>query len=284
MTGRALVDLDAVRTQKKRAWTDPLGYLTGRLPVTAAGTLTTKNGVGRFAARVGADLRRHGSRSRCCRSSSASTRRTAENPAGINMDEPFKLPAAIREIRIGQGTTRRLSSDPLQGSLQFLKGVGPRRAADLQRAGLSTVEDLLYRFPTRYEDRGHFQTIASLKPGVAASVAGEVLSCGIRPTRRPRFKIFEMLLRDQTGSLRAIWFNQPFLKDVFHPHQRVILFGKLELTSHGLQMQSPQYEILGDDDADAGATARATRAKTTRADRRPSTPAASSPSTRRPGS
>ena len=55
-----------------------------------------------------------------------------------------------------------------------------------------------------------------------------------------------MLVRDATGSLRAIWFNQPFLKDVFHPHQRVILFGKLELTSHGLQMQSPQYEILGE--------------------------------------
>jgi ATP-dependent DNA helicase RecG len=140
-----------------------------------------------------------------------------------------------------------LSNDPLQGSLQYLKGVGPRRAADLQRAGLSTVEDLLYRFPTRYEDRGHFQTIASLKPGESASVLAEVLSSGIRPTRRPRFKIFEMLLRDQTGSLRAVWFNQPFLKDVFHPHQRVILFGKLELTSHGLQMQGPTYEILGDE-------------------------------------
>jgi ATP-dependent DNA helicase RecG len=156
-----------------------------------------------------------------------------------------------------------LSSDPLQGSLQFLKGVGPRRAADLQRAGLLTVEDLLYRFPTRYEDRGHFQTIASLKPGVVASVSAEVLSCGVRPTRRPRFRIFEMLLRDATGSLRAVWFNQPFLKDVFHPHQRVILFGKLELTSHGLQMQSPQYEVLGDEpiepaDEDPGDAAVAT--------------------------
>ena len=134
--------------------------------------------------------------------------------------------------------------DPLQGPLQFLKGVGPRRAADLKRAGLVTIEDLLYRFPTRYEDRGHFQTIATLRPGVAASVRGEILICGIRPTRRPRFKIFEMLVRDPTGSLRAIWFNQPFLKDVFHPHQHVILFGKLELTPHGLQMQGPQYELI----------------------------------------
>src|SRR5678816_70581 len=112
------------------------------------------------------------------------------------------------------------------------------------RDRLTTIEDLLYRFPTRYEDRGHFQTIASLRPGVAASVLGEILSCGIRPTRRPRFKIFEMLVRDDTGSLRAIWFNQPFLKDVFHPHQRIILFGKLELSSHGLQMQGPQYELV----------------------------------------
>src|SRR6266545_3072872 len=145
-----------------------------------------------------------------------------------------------------------MTNDPLQGSLQYLKGVGPRRAADLQRAGLTTVEDLLYRFPTRYEDRGHFQTIATLRPGVAASVLGEVLSCGIRPTRRPRFKIFEMLVRDKTGSLRAIWFNQPFLNDVFHPHQRIILFGKLELTSHGLQMQGPQYELVEavDEDSD----------------------------------
>jgi ATP-dependent DNA helicase RecG len=152
--------------------------------------------------------------------------------------------------------------DALQSSLQYLKGVGPRRAADLERVGLHTVEDLLYRFPIRYEDRGSFQTIASLRPGVSASVVGEVVSSGIRPTRRPRFKIFELLLRDRTGSLRAIWFNQPFLNDVFHAHQRVILYGKLELTSHGLQMQSPQYEVLpagadatgpGEDEGDATA-------------------------------
>jgi ATP-dependent DNA helicase RecG len=138
----------------------------------------------------------------------------------------------------------------LDTSLQYLKGVGPRRAADLQRVGLSTVEDLLYRFPTRYEDRGTFQTIASLRPAASASVAGEVISCGIRPTRRPRFKIFEMLVRDGTGVLRAVFFNQPFLNDVFHPHQRVILFGKLELTPHGMQMANPQYEIVKQD-ADA---------------------------------
>src|SRR5688572_944219 len=128
--------------------------------------------------------------------------------------------------------------DSLASPLQYLKGVGPRRAADLQRVGLATVEDLLYRFPTRYEDRGTFATIAALKPGMVASILGEVINAGVRPTRRPGFKIFEMLVRDRTGSLRAIWFNQPFLADVFHAHQRVILYGRLELSSHGLQLQS----------------------------------------------
>ena len=143
--------------------------------------------------------------------------------------------------------------DPLASALQFLKGVGPRRAADLQRVGLATIEDLLYRFPIRYEDRGTFQTIAALRPGMTASIAGEVISSGVRPTRRPRFKIFEMLVRDRTGSLRAIWFNQPFLADVFRAHQRVILYGKLELSSHGLQLQNPQYELVksGEDDEPA---------------------------------
>jgi ATP-dependent DNA helicase RecG len=135
----------------------------------------------------------------------------------------------------------------LDTPLQYLKGVGPRRAADLQRVGLATVEDLLYRFPIRYEDRGSFHTIAMLRPGVGASIAGEIVSCGIRPTRRPGFKIFEMLVRDATASLRAVFFNQPFLADVFHRGQRVILFGRLELTSHGLQLQNPEYEILRGD-------------------------------------
>src|SRR3954466_12540 len=180
---------------------------------------------------------------RWCRNFSVTTRRRPRTPRGSTWTPRSSSPPASSRFALATAP-QSSSSDPLQGSLQFLKGVGPRRAADLRSAGLNTVEDLLYRFPTRYEDRGQFATIASLRPGVAASVLGEVLSCGVRPTRRPRFRIFEMLVRDATGSLRAIWFNQPFLKDVFHPHQRVILFGKLELTPHGLQMQTPEYEVL----------------------------------------
>ena len=102
VAGRALVDLDAVRTQKKRAWTDPLGYLIGKLPVTASGTLTTENGVGRFQLES-AEISGVTMPKSLVQELLSHYSKTKENPAGINMDDPFQLPAAIQEIRIGQG-------------------------------------------------------------------------------------------------------------------------------------------------------------------------------------
>src|SRR5438552_1314463 len=145
-----------------------------------------------------------------------------------------------------------MSSDALAASLQYLKGVGPRRAADLAHAGLVTVEDLLYRFPIRYEDRSQLRTIVSLKPGETASIVGRILSSQVRSTRRPGFKIFEALVSDETGSLRVTWLNQPFLRDVFSRGQHVVLFGTIEMRGGGgLQFTNPQYEIL---DAEEGET------------------------------
>jgi ATP-dependent DNA helicase RecG len=150
-----------------------------------------------------------------------------------------------------------MSSDALETPLQFLKGVGPRRAADLAHAGLATLEDLLYRFPIRYEDRSRLQSIASLKPGQTASVAGRIVHSGLRTTRRPGFKIFEVLVSDESGSLRVTWLNQPFLRDVFSPGQHVVLFGPVEMRGHGgLQLTNPQYELLDEDDGETIHTGR----------------------------
>jgi ATP-dependent DNA helicase RecG len=142
------------------------------------------------------------------------------------------------------------AADPVLATpLQFLKGVGPRRAADLERVGLVTVEDLLYRFPLRYEDRSRLQPIGSLKPGRTASIAGRVVACGLRSTRRPGFKIFEAAIDDGSGSLRAVWLNQPFLRDIFARGQDVVLYGMVEMRgSLSLQITNPQYEILDDED------------------------------------
>jgi ATP-dependent DNA helicase RecG len=150
-----------------------------------------------------------------------------------------------------------VSADFLTTPLQYIKGVGPRRAADLERVGLHTVEDLLLRFPLRYEDRANVVPIRSLRPGMTATVLGEILSAGVRTTRRPGFRLFEAIVRDATGPVRAVFPNQAFLADVLQRSRRVVLYGTLEYRGGtGLQFTSPEYEVLpeaageADDDAD----------------------------------
>jgi len=138
-----------------------------------------------------------------------------------------------------------MAEDVLQMPLQYLKGVGPRKAADLKKAGLHTVEDLLFRFPLRYEDRSRMQSIISLKPGQTVAISGEVLNAGLANTRRPGFRLFSALIQDGSGQVQAVWPNQAFLKDVIRPHQKIVLFGKVELWgSRGLQITDPEFEII----------------------------------------
>ena len=141
-----------------------------------------------------------------------------------------------------------MADDVLQLPLQYLKGVGPRKAADLKKAGLNTVEDLLFRFPRRYEDRSRLQTIISLRPGMTAAISGEVLNAGLAHTRRPGFRLFQALVQDASGQIQVVWPNQAFLKDVIRSQQRIVLFGKVEIWgSRGLQVTDPEFEIIKED-------------------------------------
>jgi hypothetical protein len=101
LSGRAVVDLDAVRTQKQRGWLDPMGYLSGKLPITATGTLTTQSGIGKFTLET-AELSGVSIPKTLLQELLSYYSRTAENPAGINMDDPFELPSRIQEIRVGR--------------------------------------------------------------------------------------------------------------------------------------------------------------------------------------
>jgi ATP-dependent DNA helicase RecG len=134
--------------------------------------------------------------------------------------------------------------------LQYVKGVGPRKAADLKKAGLVTVEDLLFRFPMRYEDRSRLQRIASVAPGQTVAISGEVLSTALQTTRRAGFKLFTALVQDESGQIQAVWPNQAFLKDVIRPHVRVVLFGRAEhWGSRGMQLTDPEFEIVREEPA-----------------------------------
>jgi len=137
----------------------------------------------------------------------------------------------------------------LAAPVQYVKGVGPQRAAALAKDGVSTILDLLLRLPLRYEDRSRFVPIGSLQPGMRVSVAGEIAVAGLRRARR--LTLFEIRLEDGSGRLKALWFNQPYLKDVLERGRRAVLFGTVEKDAYGgrtLMMSSPQHELLGDED------------------------------------
>ena len=137
--------------------------------------------------------------------------------------------------------------DFLSTPLQFLKGVGPRKAADLKRAGLVLVQDLLYRLPFRYEDRSRMQPISTLRPGNKAAVLGEIKSSNVAVTRRRGFKIFHAVIADASGSIRCTWMNQAFLADILRPHLQVVIFGDVKLDSTGLHFMNPEYELVSED-------------------------------------
>ena len=136
----------------------------------------------------------------------------------------------------------------LGSPIQFVKGVGPKRADGLARQGISTVEDLLLHLPMRYEDRSQIARIADLQAGTKATIRGVVAAAGARRTRR--MPLFEALIDDGSGRLNAIWFNQPYLKDVLERGKAVMLHGKVEPDGAGrrrLIMTSPEYELLADE-------------------------------------
>ena len=137
----------------------------------------------------------------------------------------------------------------LQAPVQYVKGVGPQRAAGLEKAGVRTTEDLLLRFPLRYEDRRSFTRVADLRPGLRVAVSGEIVVAGLRRARR--MTLYEIRLDDGSGRLKVLWFNQPFLRDVLEKGRRVALYGPVEPDSPGsrlLAMRSPQYEVLDESD------------------------------------
>jgi hypothetical protein len=103
VSGRAVVDLDAVRKQKApTSLLDPMNYLTGRLPVTATGVLTTSNGVGHFELES-ASISSLPIPKLFLQEIVSYYSRTADKPAGVSLDDPFALPSRIREIQVLRG-------------------------------------------------------------------------------------------------------------------------------------------------------------------------------------
>ncbi len=128
----------------------------------------------------------------------------------------------------------------LQTPISELTRVGKTTAARLKNLGMQTIQDLIFYFPFRYEDFSLIKDINELIPNEPVTVRGKVQLIANRRSFRKRKIVTEALVTDETGSVKVIWFNQPFISKIIKVGDEVFLSGKLD--EERLQFVSPEYE------------------------------------------
>ena len=142
---------------------------------------------------------------------------------------------------------QKTSAESLTTPVQYLKGVGPKRAELLARLELKTARDVLFFFPRDYQDMSELRSIDRLEPNQPVSVCGVVEEIELRNTG-PGKSTLGVLIRQDTQYLRAIWFNQTFIRDKLSRGARVLLSGTAR--QHGLrwEMAHPRVQVLASDE------------------------------------
>ncbi len=135
---------------------------------------------------------------------------------------------------------------PLETPIQYLKGVGPKRAVYLNRLGVETVRDLLFLVPRRYLDRTRLYEIKEVRPGDDVSIWGKVIAAGLVPTRN-RGELVSIRVQDRSSTVEAIWFSRPDLKHKFKRDQEIIMSGRVS-QYRGLCLVNPQFELIDAED------------------------------------
>lgn len=137
------------------------------------------------------------------------------------------------------------TDDVLSLPVRMLKGVGERRAAQLARCGVHTVWDALHYFPYRHEDRRTICAIADAEEGANVTICGRVESVAARTTRT-RKKVVHVAVRDDTGVLYGVWFNQPWQEGHFQRGQTVLFSGTVT-ADRVPTITHPSWSRVGDD-------------------------------------
>ncbi|KAA1261541.1 ATP-dependent DNA helicase RecG [Rubripirellula obstinata] len=135
----------------------------------------------------------------------------------------------------------------LNTSLASLPAIGQVRAGKLQKIGLGTVRDLLFLFPRDYEFPAPPTAVTDLREGVPASLVGTIADAEI-VSRSVGKSVFGAIVENETGSVRILFFNQPFRAESIKFDRRVMISGTPKLSGLRMEFVHPQVTILGDED------------------------------------
>ena len=170
--------------------------------------------------------------------------------AGGDTIYPISSPDLPTEASAEQGTTPQ---DVLSQPVQFLRGVGPRRAAVLAKLSLYTVGDLLWFLPSRYEDRRNLKPLGMLQTGSRQTFCGRVTAFQLHRTSGGR-SFVTLRLEDSSAPLACKWFRHHglALKERFPVGTRVVGTGLVTFSPYEghREVIHPDLEVLGSDDAE----------------------------------
>ncbi|MEX1248549.1 MAG: ATP-dependent DNA helicase RecG [Anaerolineales bacterium] len=169
--------------------------------------------------------------------------RIKERPVAQRKPEP---PAPKPETRKTKPPKRpKIEGGPigLNAPTTVLNGVGTVNAKRLEKLGISTLGDMLYHFPRRYDDFSQLTGISSLMYGNEVTIIGTVRSVANRPVKGKR-SIVEAIVDDGSGALRVTWFNQPWMARNLSVGNEVVLAGKVDQFTGRLTMNNPEWELL----------------------------------------
>tara|TARA_B100000029_G_C17609750_1_gene969089 strand:- start:16677 stop:18770 length:2094 start_codon:yes stop_codon:yes gene_type:complete len=128
--------------------------------------------------------------------------------------------------------------------VQYIKGIGPKRALVLNKIGIETAIDLLYFFPRRHLDRTSITPIKKIIRGKKVTIVATVEASGLVQARRRKY--FQLIVNDGSAFLKCIWFNNPkYVENLFSIGNKVAFHGKVEFYN-GYQLIHPEYDILSD--------------------------------------
>lgn len=131
----------------------------------------------------------------------------------------------------------------LDTPVRFIPRVGPAMATKLEHLGIYTARDFLYHIPFRYNDFSRVRPIARIEPGETVTVRGTVERFNAFATKSGK-RVGEAKVRDASGVLSVIWFNQPYLRSVMKPGMIINLAGSVSWFGSKLVMNSPEYELF----------------------------------------
>lgn len=134
--------------------------------------------------------------------------------------------------------------EDLEIPITEFKGIGPKTALILEKNKIKTIKNLIFYFPYKYIDLSKIQKIKDVKIGENVVILGRITNIKIFTTPKRKMFLVQGIVSDETGSLKVIWYNQPYLAKILSGGPNLLLYGKLKKTSGGVFLQSPKFEIV----------------------------------------